>query len=290
MLQKRRPDDTRRLLRLRHTDEWVGLLVVLALALFFGAIFEAGVLKRWLNPDLQLRIMLPQNNFGGLASGADIEVMGTHAGNVNRIVLNPDGEMYAEATIQRQIDPFIRRDSKAVVRKRFGVAGAAYLDISRGSGAPLDWQYALIDAVSERDPTENIGAMIDEVKQIAAAPRFSACDNNSSTGSVSSAWSALIAVSSNSRRGRPRKARTQAARIRSPSESRSGRTNGKPGSPTARARAARYCSAACVGCSRLKAMSPAWSRRDRVASSGGRFGAELQPASKASTTTHRLTA
>lgn len=164
MLQKRRPDDTRRLLRLRHTDEWVGLLVVLALVLFFGAIFEAGVLRRWFNPDLELRIVLPQSGFGGLAPGADIEVLGTHAGSVNRIVLNPDGEMYAEATIERQTDPFIRRDSKATIRLRYGVAGAAYVDIGRGKGAPLDWDFAVITATVQPNPTDTITATLNQVK------------------------------------------------------------------------------------------------------------------------------
>ena len=70
-----------------------------------------------------------------------------------------------KAELEEQATGFIRRDSKAVVRKQFGVAGAAFLDISRGKGAQLDWNYAVIDAATERDPTENIGAMIDQVKQ-----------------------------------------------------------------------------------------------------------------------------
>lgn len=164
MLQKRRPDDTRRLLRLRHTDEWVGLLVVLALILFFGAIFEAGVLKRFLDPDSRLRIVLPQSGFGGLAAGADIDVLGTHAGSVTRIVLNPDGEMYAIASIEPQTDTYIRRDSKAVIRRRYGVAGAAYVDISRGKAAPLDWNYAVVTATVEPNPADTITATLNQMR------------------------------------------------------------------------------------------------------------------------------
>jgi phospholipid/cholesterol/gamma-HCH transport system substrate-binding protein len=164
MLQKRRPDDTSRLLRLRHTDEWVGLLVVLALALFFGAIFEAGVVRRWLKPDSQLQIVLPQSGFGGLVVGADIDVLGTHAGRVDRIVLDPDGEMYALATIERQIDAFIRRDSKATIRRRYGVAGASYVDVTRGNGTPLDWNYAVLTATVEPNPADTITATLNQVK------------------------------------------------------------------------------------------------------------------------------
>ena len=164
MLQIRRPDDTRRLLRLRHTDEWVGLLVLLALVLFFGAIFEAGVVRRWLRPDSQLRIVLPQAGFGGLATGADIDVLGTHAGRVDKIVLNPDGEMYALATIDLQIDAFIRRDSHATIRRRYGVAGASYVDITRGNGTPLDWEFAVLTATVEPNPADTITATINQVR------------------------------------------------------------------------------------------------------------------------------
>jgi phospholipid/cholesterol/gamma-HCH transport system substrate-binding protein len=163
MLQKRRPEDPPQLLRLRHTDEWVGLLVVLALALFLGAIFEAGVVRRWLRPDAELRIVLPQSGFGGLAVGADVDVLGTHAGSVKQIVLNPAGEMYALATIERQTDAFIRRDSTATIRRRYGVAGAAYVDIARGGGAPMDWDYAVLTATAEPNPADTITTTLNKV-------------------------------------------------------------------------------------------------------------------------------
>lgn len=153
------------MIRLRHTDEWVGLLVILAALLFVGAVLEAGLLRDWFRPVSHLRIVLPHSGVGGLAIGADIEVLGIHAGTVRRIVLNPDQQMYAEADIDEQADAFIRRDSEAVIRRRFGLAGAAYVDISRGVGAPLDWHYAVIEAATERAPTDTISAMIDEIRQ-----------------------------------------------------------------------------------------------------------------------------
>jgi phospholipid/cholesterol/gamma-HCH transport system substrate-binding protein len=151
--------------RLRNTDEWVGLLVLAAVILFFGAVLEAGVLRDWFRPVSQLRIVLPESGVGGLAVGADVEVLGIHAGTVRHIVINPNQQMYAEADIDRQAKPFIRRDSKAVIRRRFGLAGAAYVDVARGTGAPMDWTYAVVDATTERAPTDTISTMIDEVRQ-----------------------------------------------------------------------------------------------------------------------------
>jgi phospholipid/cholesterol/gamma-HCH transport system substrate-binding protein len=153
------------MIRMRHTDEWVGLLVIVAVLLFLGSVLEAGVLRDWFRPVSHLRIVLPQAGVGGLSVGDDVEVLGIHAGTVRQIVLNPNQQMYAEADIDQQADAFIRRDSEAVIRRRFGLAGAAYVDISRGTGAALDWTYAVLDATTERAPTDTISAMVDDIRQ-----------------------------------------------------------------------------------------------------------------------------
>ena len=153
------------MIRLRHTDEWVGLMVIAAAAIFFGAVLEAGVLRDWFRPAAQLRILLPDSGVGGLVAGADVQVLGTHAGTVRRVVLNPGQPIYAEADIDRQAEPFIRRDSVAVIRRTFGVAGAAYLDISRGTGQKMDWQYAVIRASVETGPTDTLNALLKEVTE-----------------------------------------------------------------------------------------------------------------------------
>jgi phospholipid/cholesterol/gamma-HCH transport system substrate-binding protein len=152
------------MIRLRYMDEWVGFLVVLAVLVFFGVALQAGVLRDWFRPVSTLRIVLPETGVAGLSVGADVEVLGTKAGTVRRVVIDPSQQMYAEAEIDDQATAFIRRDSKAVIRRRFGVAGAAYVDITRGTGPELDWAFAVIEAETERAPTETVGAMIDEVR------------------------------------------------------------------------------------------------------------------------------
>jgi len=153
------------MIRLRHTDELVGLLVLLAGLALLAAMLEAGFVGRWFQPTSTLRIVLPATGGGGLVDGADIEVLGTHAGSVQRIVINPNQAMYAVAEIDDQMRAMIPRDSKAVIRRRFGIAGAAYVDIERGSGGPMDWSYAVIDATTERAPTDDISALINEARE-----------------------------------------------------------------------------------------------------------------------------
>jgi phospholipid/cholesterol/gamma-HCH transport system substrate-binding protein len=153
------------MIRLRYADEWVGLLVVAAVAAFLGAVLHAGVLRDWFRPVSYLRIVLPETGVAGLSVGADVEVLGTHAGVIRRVVISPNQQMYAEAEIEDQARAFIRRDSQGTIRRRYGVAGAAFVDVSRGKGAELDWDYAVIQAVTERDPTESIGALIDQARE-----------------------------------------------------------------------------------------------------------------------------
>ena len=153
------------MIRLRYADEWVGLLVVAAVAAFLGAILHAGVLRDWFRPVSYLRIVLPETGVAGLSVGADVEVLGTHVGVIRQVVISPNQQMYAEAEIEDQARAFIRRDSQGTIRRRYGVAGAAFVDVSRGKGAELDWDYAVIQAVTERDPTESIGALIDQARQ-----------------------------------------------------------------------------------------------------------------------------
>ncbi|HVM82366.1 MAG TPA: MlaD family protein [Candidatus Binatia bacterium] len=153
------------MMRVRHTDEWVGALVIAALAVLAVAILQAGVLRDWFKSSAELRLILPASGLAGLDVGSDVEILGTKAGTVRRIVLDPERQLYAILEIDQQAEPFIRRDSTAVIRRRFGLAGAAFVDISRGSGAAMDWTYAVIEATTERGPADSVNALIDEVRQ-----------------------------------------------------------------------------------------------------------------------------
>lgn len=148
----------------RYANEVVGALVLLALGIFIVAVLQAGVLRQWFNPPLTLRVLLPKDGVSGLAAGAEVEILGTRAGEVRRIVIDPNQQMHAEVMLDEAMRAFVRRDSQAFIRKRFGVAGAAFLEVTRGTAEMLNWNFAVISAVSERAPTETMGALLDEVR------------------------------------------------------------------------------------------------------------------------------
>jgi len=149
----------------RYAREGVGTFVLVGLLIFLVALFQAGRVHEWLNPGLSVRVLLPSEGLFGLREGASVEVLGTPAGEVRRIVIEPGQRIFAEARIRPAMSEFVRRDSDVFIRKRFGIAGDAYLEISRGRGDPLDEEYAVLEADVERAPTETIGELLAELRE-----------------------------------------------------------------------------------------------------------------------------
>jgi phospholipid/cholesterol/gamma-HCH transport system substrate-binding protein len=150
--------------RFRYANQAVGAFVVLAVIIFGAAFLFSGQVREWLKPGERIKVILPSEGLFGLSEGAEVEILGTTAGKVLRIVINPDQQIHAEVQIQSDMKAFVRRDSTAIIRKRYGVAGDSFLEILRGSGEPLDWEFAVINASTGRDPTESIGKILDELR------------------------------------------------------------------------------------------------------------------------------
>ncbi len=149
---------------LPRVNEAVGALVLAALAVFAVAVLQAGVLGPLLRPALTLRVILPPEGTAGLSAGASVEVLGTRAGQVRRIVIDPRQQLHADVRLDQGMDVFVRRDSRVFIRRQFGIAGAAYLEISRGVGEPLDWDYAVLEVTREQAPTETLGELIEDLR------------------------------------------------------------------------------------------------------------------------------
>lgn len=150
--------------RERYQHVLLGAFVVVALGLFALGMLQSKAVQEWLNPSKVLRLVLPDEGLFGLSQGAKIEILGTPAGQVTRIVIDPDQKIHAQARIDPSMSPFVRRDSKVVIRKTFGVAGESYVEITRGHGEPMDWDYAVLTAVVDRAPTESIGEILQDVR------------------------------------------------------------------------------------------------------------------------------
>src|SRR5258708_37627219 len=118
-------------------NEIVGAVVLACVAIFVAALVNAGLVKDWFQPSFTLRILLPDEGVSCLAPGAEVQVLWTRAGEVRRIVIDPNQRMHAVARVEDQMRPFIRRDSKVSIRRQFGVAVAAIIDNSPRTPAGL---------------------------------------------------------------------------------------------------------------------------------------------------------
>jgi phospholipid/cholesterol/gamma-HCH transport system substrate-binding protein len=154
-------NDTRQQRRRRTL---LGATVLGAVVLFLLSLIQAEALRELFEPGKALRLVLPDEGLFGLAEGAKIEVLGTPAGKILRIVIDPNQKIHAEARLRGSLAPFVRRDSQAVIRKTFGVAGESYVEITRGQGEPMDWEYAVLTAQPDRAPTDSIGAIMEDVR------------------------------------------------------------------------------------------------------------------------------
>jgi phospholipid/cholesterol/gamma-HCH transport system substrate-binding protein len=148
----------------RYANQLVGLVVLLTVLIFTVAFLFSGRVRQWMDPGGRLKVILPSDGLFGLAEGAVVEVLGTKAGQVRRIVIDPQQQMYADVQIQSNMKGFVRADSTAVIRKRFGVAGDSFLEISRGLKEPLDWEFAVITATADRTHIESLGEILGEVR------------------------------------------------------------------------------------------------------------------------------
>jgi len=148
----------------RYASELVGSFVLVALIVFVLALFVGGRVNEWMNPGLSVRVIMPAEGLFGLSEGASAEILGSKAGEVRRIVIQPDESIFAEVHIIDAMSDFVRRDSEVVVRKRFGVAGDSYLDIARGHGQPLDEHYAVLEARIDRAASASAGELLAEIR------------------------------------------------------------------------------------------------------------------------------
>jgi phospholipid/cholesterol/gamma-HCH transport system substrate-binding protein len=148
----------------RYASRRVGALMLIAFAIFVVAVLQAGLLRDLFRSTLSLRVILPESGLAGLNKGAAVEILGTNAGVVREIVIDPKENFHAVVEIEEAMEPFVRRDSQVFIRKQFGIAGAAFLEITRGHGEPLDWDYAVLTAAADQAPTESMGAILEDLR------------------------------------------------------------------------------------------------------------------------------
>jgi phospholipid/cholesterol/gamma-HCH transport system substrate-binding protein len=148
--------------KFRHVNEITGTFVILVVMVLIAAIVWTAYNQRWFRRTVALQIVLPEEGAAGIRQGSEVYFLGTLVGTVSDVLLTPTGHMEAETSIRSDFFRFLREDSSAVVKKKFGVAGDAYFDITRGEGRPLPWKNASIVC---KELPGTMEAAIDEIRR-----------------------------------------------------------------------------------------------------------------------------
>src|ERR1043165_5618863 len=118
--------------KFRRVNEITGTFVLIIVAVLIAAVVWTGRSQRWFKSNVTLRIVLPETGAAGIRQGSEGYFLGTLVGSVSYAIADPTGRMEAQAHIRYDFFQFVRADSSAVVKKKFGLAGDSFFEITRG--------------------------------------------------------------------------------------------------------------------------------------------------------------
>jgi len=148
--------------KFRHVHGITGTFVLVVVAVLIATVVWTGRSQRWFKGSVSLRITLPENGAFGIRHGSEVYFLGTLVGSVADVVVDTTGRMEAQAKIRRDFFRFVREDSSAVVKRKFGVAGDSFFEITRGKGHPLSEKNASIICTDQFQSA--LEAAIEEVR------------------------------------------------------------------------------------------------------------------------------
>ncbi len=151
--------------KFRHVNQIVGLFVLGIAGAVVAVVFLAGREQGWFLPNYDLITELPEGGTEGLQEGAEITILGTRVGSVHRIAPQEDGDMMAVLRIRGDyFDQYVRSDSSALLKKKFGFGGDTFVEIKPGKGAPMPHEGGSIASAKDSEMTDLILEQVDEVK------------------------------------------------------------------------------------------------------------------------------
>jgi phospholipid/cholesterol/gamma-HCH transport system substrate-binding protein len=153
-----------KLFKFRYVNEIVGTFVLLIVALLVAGIIFAGHAQEWFTPIRRYNVDFPVEGSLGIQKGAAVEILGTTVGKVDKIVVEEDGRMAGVVTVKGDFIRFVRTDSKAIVKKRFGVAGEAFIEITEGKADPLSPEFNLM-ASKDTELTEMLEELLNQIRE-----------------------------------------------------------------------------------------------------------------------------
>jgi phospholipid/cholesterol/gamma-HCH transport system substrate-binding protein len=154
---------TKERFKFRRVNEITGTFVLIIVGVLIACVVWTGRSQRWFKGNVELRIALPEAGAAGIHQGSEVYFLGTLVGSVSDVIVDTTGRMEARANIRHDFFRFVRADSSAVVKKKFGVAGDSFFEITRGKGQPLPEKNASI--VCKEQFQSALESAVEEVRQ-----------------------------------------------------------------------------------------------------------------------------
>ncbi|NCC52059.1 MAG: MCE family protein [Spartobacteria bacterium] len=150
--------------KFRYVNEVVGTFVLLVLLLLVAGVFVAGKAQGWFEPRYTYFVTFPPAGAEGIQQGAEVRILGTLVGSVDEVLVSDNGVMEGKLIVKGDFRRFIRTDSKAILKKKFQVAGDAYIEITRGESPTLMEERAYIPCSKDTELIEMVFSLVDQLR------------------------------------------------------------------------------------------------------------------------------
>jgi phospholipid/cholesterol/gamma-HCH transport system substrate-binding protein len=151
--------------KFRYVNELVGTFVLLVLALLVAGIMIAGRAQGWFEQRHILYVKFPPAGAEGIQKGAEVRILGTLVGSVEDIMVSDNGSMEGRLVVKGRFIRFVRKDSEAVLKKKFQIAGDAYIEITRGHSAEPMPDGAYMPCRKDTELTELAMDLVDKLRE-----------------------------------------------------------------------------------------------------------------------------
>ena len=151
--------------KFRFVNEIVGVFVLGAIVLLIAGIFLAGRAQGFFESKFKLHTeFATEEGSFGLQKGSDVRIRDAVAGTVASIVPSSSGILTATLVIKESFHPFVRINSRAIVKKALIITGDSYIDISSGNMSdPVMPDGSMIKCVKDTQIIEQATRLIDDL-------------------------------------------------------------------------------------------------------------------------------
>ncbi len=137
--------------RIKHFDRYVGIFVILALALIMVTVVFIGRGQKWFEKRYHYTVVF--NKVQGLKPGTGVTISGMEVGSVKSLRLNPQSKVDVTLEVLESYRDYIRKDSQATISS--ALLGGKTVEVTVGSpGEPILLEGATITSQEPKELTD----------------------------------------------------------------------------------------------------------------------------------------